>query len=91
MNPEDFIRFVGADNKIADPVMEDPCGLNRSRVSENDLKEPGCWKKILLHSLVGFASSLFCLFSLIGTILGSNNREHLNLIPHHFTGCNSAA
>ncbi|XP_054833227.1 exportin-5 isoform X1 [Eublepharis macularius] len=33
MNPEDFIHYVGADNKIADPVMEDPCGLNRSRIS----------------------------------------------------------
>ncbi|XP_077198877.1 exportin-5 isoform X2 [Paroedura picta] len=33
MNPEDFIRYVGADNKIADPIMEDPCGLNRSRIS----------------------------------------------------------
>lgn len=33
MNPEDFIRYVGADNRIVDPIMEDPCGLNRSRVS----------------------------------------------------------
>ncbi|XP_015276977.1 PREDICTED: exportin-5 [Gekko japonicus] len=33
MNPEDFICYVGADNKIADPIMEDPCGLNRSRIS----------------------------------------------------------
>ncbi|KAM6461802.1 exportin-5 isoform 3-T3 [Liasis olivaceus] len=33
MNPEDFIRYVGADNRIIDPVMEDPCGLNRSRIS----------------------------------------------------------
>ncbi|XP_053160155.1 exportin-5 isoform X2 [Hemicordylus capensis] len=33
MNPEDFIRYVGADNKLADPIMEDPCGLNRSRIS----------------------------------------------------------
>ncbi|XP_063161472.1 exportin-5 [Candoia aspera] len=33
MNPEDFIRYVGADNRIVDPVMEDPCGLNRSRIS----------------------------------------------------------
>ncbi|KAL8185702.1 UNVERIFIED_CONTAM: Exportin-5 [Gekko kuhli] len=32
-NPEDFICYVGADNKIADPIMEDPCGLNRSRIS----------------------------------------------------------
>ncbi|KAL7987471.1 hypothetical protein Chor_006390 [Crotalus horridus] len=33
MNPEDFIRYVGADNRIVDPIMEDPCGLNRSRIS----------------------------------------------------------
>ncbi|XP_070590303.1 exportin-5 isoform X2 [Erythrolamprus reginae] len=33
MNPEDFIRYVGADNRIVDSIMEDPCGLNRSRVS----------------------------------------------------------
>ncbi|XP_026536763.1 exportin-5 isoform X2 [Notechis scutatus] len=33
MNPEDFIRYVGADNRIVDPNMEDPCGLNRSRIS----------------------------------------------------------
>lgn len=32
-DPEAFISYVGADNKIADPVMEDPSGLNRSRVS----------------------------------------------------------
>uniref|UniRef100_A0A8D2J1T0 Exportin-5 n=1 Tax=Varanus komodoensis TaxID=61221 RepID=A0A8D2J1T0_VARKO len=28
-----FIRYVGANNRITDPVMEDPCGLNRSRIS----------------------------------------------------------
>ncbi|KAG8123442.1 hypothetical protein E2320_018888 [Naja naja] len=33
MNPEDFIRYVGADNRIIDPTIEDPCGLNRSRIS----------------------------------------------------------
>ncbi|XP_060100457.1 exportin-5 [Heteronotia binoei] len=33
VNSEDFIHYVGADNKIADPIMEDPCGLNRSRIS----------------------------------------------------------
>nr|XP_056708505.1 exportin-5 [Euleptes europaea] len=33
MNTEDFIRYIGADNKIVDPIMEDPCGLNRSRIS----------------------------------------------------------
>lgn len=32
-DPEAFISYVGADNKIADPVLEDPSGLNRSRVS----------------------------------------------------------
>ncbi|POI32026.1 hypothetical protein CIB84_004221 [Bambusicola thoracicus] len=32
-DPEAFISYVGADNKIADPVMEDPSGLNRSRIS----------------------------------------------------------
>uniref|UniRef100_A0A8D0BQW5 Exportin-5 n=1 Tax=Salvator merianae TaxID=96440 RepID=A0A8D0BQW5_SALMN len=32
-NTEDFIRYVGADNKLTDPLMEDPCGLNRSRIS----------------------------------------------------------
>lgn len=32
-DPEAFVSYVGADNKIADPVMEDPSGLNRSRVS----------------------------------------------------------
>ncbi|XP_033000415.1 exportin-5 [Lacerta agilis] len=31
-NPEEFVRYVGADNKLTDPVMEDPCGLNRSRI-----------------------------------------------------------
>ncbi|KAH0622594.1 hypothetical protein JD844_025015 [Phrynosoma platyrhinos] len=33
MNSEDFIRYVGADNRITHPVTEDPCGLNRSRIS----------------------------------------------------------
>lgn len=33
LNPENFIQYVGADTKIVDPVMEDPCGLNRSRIS----------------------------------------------------------
>uniref|UniRef100_A0A674I2Q8 Exportin-5 n=1 Tax=Terrapene triunguis TaxID=2587831 RepID=A0A674I2Q8_9SAUR len=32
-DPEAFISYVGADNKIADPVLEDPSGLNRSRIS----------------------------------------------------------
>lgn len=32
-DPEAFISYVGADNKIADPVLDDPSGLNRSRVS----------------------------------------------------------
>uniref|UniRef100_A0A670Y659 Exportin-5 n=1 Tax=Pseudonaja textilis TaxID=8673 RepID=A0A670Y659_PSETE len=33
MNPEVFIRYVGADSRIVDPNVEDPCGLNRSRIS----------------------------------------------------------
>ncbi|PKU49106.1 hypothetical protein llap_548 [Limosa lapponica baueri] len=33
LDPEAFISYVGADNKIADPVLEDPSGLNRSRIS----------------------------------------------------------
>ncbi|KFR10526.1 Exportin-5, partial [Opisthocomus hoazin] len=32
-DPEAFISYVGADNKIADPVLEDPSGLNRPRIS----------------------------------------------------------
>ncbi|XP_075781130.1 exportin-5 isoform X3 [Pelodiscus sinensis] len=32
-DPEAFISYVGADNKITDPVLEDPSGLNRSRIS----------------------------------------------------------
>ncbi|XP_075352260.1 exportin-5 isoform X3 [Mycteria americana] len=32
-DPEAFISYVGADNKIADPILEDPSGLNRSRIS----------------------------------------------------------
>ncbi|KAJ7413544.1 hypothetical protein BTVI_43287 [Pitangus sulphuratus] len=32
-DPEAFISYVGADNKTADPVLEDPSGLNRSRIS----------------------------------------------------------
>ncbi|NWI97156.1 XPO5 protein, partial [Pitta sordida] len=32
-DPEAFISYVGADNKITDPVVEDPSGLNRSRIS----------------------------------------------------------
>lgn len=32
-DPEAFISYVGADNKMAEPVLEDPSGLNRSRVS----------------------------------------------------------
>uniref|UniRef100_A0A8C3L656 Exportin-5 n=1 Tax=Chrysolophus pictus TaxID=9089 RepID=A0A8C3L656_CHRPC len=30
-DPEAFISYVGADNKIADPIMEDPSGLHRQR------------------------------------------------------------
>uniref|UniRef100_A0A6J0V7G5 Exportin-5 isoform X2 n=1 Tax=Pogona vitticeps TaxID=103695 RepID=A0A6J0V7G5_9SAUR len=33
MNPEEFIHYVGADNRIGDSATEDPCGLNRSRIS----------------------------------------------------------
>ncbi|KAJ7340919.1 hypothetical protein JRQ81_004206 [Phrynocephalus forsythii] len=33
MNPEAFIQYVGADNRIGDPGADDPCGLNRSRIS----------------------------------------------------------
>lgn len=29
-----FLAFVGADQKSYDLVQEDPCGLNRARVSE---------------------------------------------------------
>ncbi|XP_075781131.1 exportin-5 isoform X4 [Pelodiscus sinensis] len=32
-DPEAFISYVGADNKITDPVLEDPSGLNRSRIT----------------------------------------------------------
>uniref|UniRef100_A0A7M4F0N9 Exportin-5 n=1 Tax=Crocodylus porosus TaxID=8502 RepID=A0A7M4F0N9_CROPO len=32
-DPESFISYVGADNKITDPILEDPSGLNRSRIS----------------------------------------------------------
>ncbi|XP_071432148.1 exportin-5 isoform X1 [Pithys albifrons albifrons] len=32
-DPEAFISYVGADNKTASPVLEDPSGLNRSRIS----------------------------------------------------------
>lgn len=29
-----FIAYVGADRKNCDPGLEDPCGLNRARVSK---------------------------------------------------------
>ncbi|NWX91025.1 XPO5 protein, partial [Nothoprocta ornata] len=32
-DPEAFISYVGADNKISDPTLEDASGLNRSRIS----------------------------------------------------------
>ncbi|KAJ7404263.1 Exportin-5 [Willisornis vidua] len=32
-DPEAFISYVGADNKTSSPVLEDPSGLNRSRIS----------------------------------------------------------
>ncbi|XP_029448694.1 exportin-5 isoform X1 [Rhinatrema bivittatum] len=32
-SPEAFISYVGADKEISDPVLEDPSGLNRSRIS----------------------------------------------------------
>uniref|UniRef100_A0A8D0L7W1 Exportin-5 C-terminal domain-containing protein n=1 Tax=Sphenodon punctatus TaxID=8508 RepID=A0A8D0L7W1_SPHPU len=33
VEPDSFISYVGADNKIGEPVLEDSCGLNRSRIS----------------------------------------------------------
>uniref|UniRef100_H3AUW1 Exportin-5 n=1 Tax=Latimeria chalumnae TaxID=7897 RepID=H3AUW1_LATCH len=32
-DPELFLRFIGADLTLTDPMREDPCGLNRSRIS----------------------------------------------------------
>ncbi|XP_043399397.1 exportin-5 isoform X5 [Chelonia mydas] len=42
-DPEAFISYVGADNKITDPVLEDPSGLNRSRITTSFILQNGGW------------------------------------------------
>ncbi|XP_043367501.1 exportin-5 isoform X5 [Dermochelys coriacea] len=42
-DPEAFISYVGADNKITDPVLEDPSGLNRSRITTSFTLQNGGW------------------------------------------------